>query len=453
MSQNKFATKFQGILDKYFHKIFNNSHFFYTIIFFILALIIALLSLIPATGDFILFLSIVIAITFILLMFEGLVPQLEKYLFSSEKKFDKKKIICFAINFFISFILILVYFLLAHSTKITIPLLGWDIILPFFLIIIYFGWNLTQILYMRIGFEGSSTKLEDKINDKFGFSKRKDSICFSFLILAICVPILLQLATFFIFLSSFSQGDPLAWYIGCNVLIIVLIFVLSWRLITLYQRSKKNNTPNVFASMFYILIWIVIWFRTISFLNSLSGILQASTEAAIVSNLIDIILMVFTSIMVLRSLGAKVHDSVLFNQNNMPLFLFSFVMLYIEGQIIMITGAGTLSGIFADKNQIGLITNLLIISVTAIFYWWYSERSLERKGLIVRKRYNSEEVALVVNDFREFLINKNALDTNRVGDEDVHDFLLSKNIAVPLEKPVETDSEPEINKDLSGNQE
>ncbi len=453
MSQNKFATKFQGILDKYFHKIFNNSHFFYTIIFFILALIIALLSLIPATGDFILFLSIVIAITFILLMFEGLVPQLEKYLFSSEKKFDKKKIICFAINFFISFILILVYFLSARSTQITIPLLGWDIILPFFLIIIYFGWNLTQILYMRIGFEGSSTKLEDKINDKFGFSKRKDSICFSFLILAICVPILLQLATFFIFLSSFSQGDPLAWYIGCNVLIIVLIFVLSWRLITLYQRSKKNNTPNVFASMFYILIWIVIWFRTISFLNSLSGILQASTEAAIVSNLIDIILMVFTSIMVLRSLGAKVHDSVLFNQNNMPLFLFSFVMLYIEGQIIMITGAGTLSGIFADKNQIGLITNLLIIFVTAIFYWWYSERSLERKGLIVRKRYNSEEVALVVNDFKEFLINKNALDTNRVGDEDVHDFLLSKNIAVPLEKPVETDSEPEINKDLSGNQE
>ena len=301
---------------------------------------------------------------------------------------------------------------------------------------------------MRIGFEGSSTKLEDKINDKFGFSKRKGSICFSFLILAICVPILLQLATFFIFLSSFSQGDPLAWYIGCNVLIVVLIIVLSWRLVTLYQRSKRNNTPNVFASIFYILIWIVIWFRTISFLNSLSGILQTSTEVAIVSSLIDIILMVFTSIMVLRSLGAKLYDSVLFNQNNMPFFLFSFVILYIEGQIIMITGAGTLSAVFTNKNQITLITNLLIIIVTAIFYWWYSEHSLERKGLIVRKRYNSEEVALVVNDFREFLINKNALDTNKVGDVDVHDFLLSKNITVPLEKSVETDSEFNNKKDL-----
>jgi hypothetical protein len=119
----------------------------------------------------------------------------------------------------------------------------------------------------------------------------------------------------------------------------------------------------------------------------------------------------------------------------------------------MITEAGDLPAVFNNRNQISLTTSFLIIAITVIFYWWYSEHSLERKGFIARKRYYPEEVALIIDDFKEFLINKNALDTNRVGDEDVHDFLLSKNIAVPLEKPVEPDSEPEINKDLSGNQE
>ena len=131
MSENKFVAKFQGILDKYFHKIFNNSHFFYTIIFFVLAILISLLSLIPSLGDIIIFLATVTSITFILLMFEALIPQLDKYLFSTEKKFDKWKIICFTINFLISFALIGLYFGL--SPRIDIPLLRWGILLPFFL--------------------------------------------------------------------------------------------------------------------------------------------------------------------------------------------------------------------------------------------------------------------------------------------------------------------------------
>jgi len=109
MSNNKFIAKFQAVLDKYFHQIFNNSHVMYTIIFFISSVLIGLLSLIPSVGNVILFLATVISITFILLMLEGLIPQLEKYLFSPEKKFDRTKIICFTINFFISFFIIFLF--------------------------------------------------------------------------------------------------------------------------------------------------------------------------------------------------------------------------------------------------------------------------------------------------------------------------------------------------------
>ena len=430
MSQNKFLTKFQDKLDKYFHKIFNNSHFFYTIIFFVLALTIALLSLIPGTtiGTVILFLAIVTSLTFILLMFEGLIPQLERYLFSPEKKFDKWKVIFFAINFLISFTLILVYFLLAPSTEIEIPLLGWDIILPYFLIIIYFGWNLAQILYIKVGFEDLSIKVDNKLTDKYGFSKKKDTISLILLIVAIIVPVLLQLGTFFGLLSYFQ---PPALFIVSNVIIFIIIAITSWRLITLYLRCKKNNSSNAFVSMFYILIWIVIWFRSISFLNTLRGFLESSTEVQIISTLIDIVLMVFTSIMVLRSLGSKVYDSFLFNQNNMPFFLFSFVILYIEGQIIMITGAGAITAVFANRNQLSLITTFLIIFVTVIFYWWYSEHSLERKGFITRKLFYPEEVALVVKDFRDYLVDKKVLDMNKAGDLELNNFLLSKNLTIP----------------------
>ncbi|KKK42090.1 MAG: hypothetical protein Lokiarch_37650 [Candidatus Lokiarchaeum sp. GC14_75] len=451
-----FKTKIQQWLDRHFYQIFDNSHFLYTIIFFFATLLIALLSLIPnqVVGNVILFFATVISITFMLLMFEGLIPKIARYLFTPDKKFDKWKLIYFFINFIASSLILLIYFINGHSMNPNLPIqfLGWDVVLPTLFIIIYFGWNLVQIFYLRVGFEALSDNISEKVDNKYGYSKKKGSICLIFLILALIIPFLLQIGTFIGFLSEFQQPE-LIWYIASNILVFIIIFITSWRLIMLYLRSKKNDTPNVFSSIFYILIWIIIWFRAFSFLNSLRNIAQASSQIDILSRFIDILLMILTAILVLRSLGGKIYDSMVFNQNNISFFLFSFMVLYIEGQIILITGAGNLAGIFNDSNQINLINNFLIILITTIFYWWYSEYSLERKGLIVRKRYNPEDVALVVNDFRTFLINKNALDPSKIGDEEIQDFLHSKNIKIPVEKPSEIKSEPKIEKDLGTDQE
>ncbi|GAH39589.1 unnamed protein product, partial [marine sediment metagenome] len=172
----------------------------------------------------------------------------------------------------------------------------------------------------------------------------------------------------------------------------------------------------------------LIWFRSFSFFSALQGIVQSTTEIEILSRFIDILLMLITAFLVLRSLGDKVYDSMIFNTNNMQFFLFSFTLLYIEGQIILITGAGSLTGVFADRNQINLINSFLIIIITVCFYWWYSEHALERKGFIVKKRFYPEDVVVLINDFRQFLESRDAIDTNKIGDDDIQYFLDSKNI-------------------------
>lgn len=442
--KSKFIIKVQELLDKYFYRIFNESHLLYTIIFFISAILIALISLIPNWGDLILFLATTISLAFIFLMFFGLIPKLNDFLFSTDKRFDKNKIFGFLIAFGISFVIILVYFLLGHSTQSPIQFLGWDLILPTIFIIIYFGWNIIQIFFLKVGFEDLSVKINNKVLTKFELSERKEYIAIAFLILGLAAPILMQIGTFYGFWSYFApvnQGDPLDnlyLYIGWNVVVFIIIGITSWRLINLHLRSKKNETPNVFSSMFYIFIWLIIWYRVFSFTNALRGATQP-TGTDVIMAILDVLLMVATAILVLKGLGDKVYTSRIFNVNNMPFFLFAFTFLYIEGQIIMITGGGSLPGFFTDRNQVNLISNFLMLIITVFFFIWYSEYVLERKGLIMRKRYNQEEVILIISDFKKYLEDNEALDINKIGDKEFQDFLQVKKLEIKGLKPLETE--------------
>jgi len=442
MSLNKALSKIQEMLDKHFHSIFNNSHFFYTIIFLVALLLISLMSFFQGAGNAIILLATLFSITFLLFMFEGLIPPLDKYLFSTEKRFDSRKGIFFFFNLLISLIIVIPYFIMGNSTQLSIQFLGWDVILPIFYLIIYFGWNLVQILYLRIGFEQISENVNKKVADRYGISKKKEATCSLILILAILPPIIMQVLTLLGYSSYFipqagDPVDPLLWFIGYIGFIFILMVITAWRLFTLHLRSKKNDSINAFSSIFYLLIWIIIWFRSFSFINTLQNVVQSSTSLDITTRLIDVSLMVLTTIIVLRGLGDKVYDSIVFNKNNMPFFLFSFTILYFVGQIIMITGAGNLPGIFADRNQINLINNFLIIIITGIFYWIYSEIVLEKEGLIMKKHYYPEDVVLVIKDFKQTLEIRDALNTTKFGDDDLNNFLQLHNLRLPEPEPEE----------------
>jgi hypothetical protein len=425
-------SKFQNLLDKYFFKIFNPSHLLYTLIFFLSAIIVSMLSLIPGMGDVILFLAVTLALTFIILTVMGLIPQLHDFLFSKEKNFDKNKIFSFLIAFGISFVIVLLYFIFGSSSNLSIEFFGWDILLPPILVIIYFGWNVIQIFFLKTGFDSISVKANNKLLPEDESSDFAEVISWSFLVLAIITPIFIQIGGMFGFAQFFTPAagepqDPLYWFIAWNIGMFATIAITSLRLISLFLKSRKNDTPNIYSSVFYILIWLIIWYRSFSFINKFRGQVQTGAITA-VSSAIDILLMVATAILVLRGVGGKLYDKAGFNENNMPFFLYAFTLLYIEGQVVIFTGAGSFQGLGLSLDQISMLSNFLTFLVSVGFYLWYSEYSLQRKGLILRSQFVPSEVIEILRDYRKYLKDKDAVKSDKLSEEDFEKFLEEKNI-------------------------
>ena len=427
---------YKGKIDDFFHKIFSPNHLIYTVVFFLVIITITLLSFSPSPnlGNAILFFATTFSLAFIILMIIGIFPQSHPYLLSSDKKFEPKKIVTLAISLGISFIITLIYFLLGSSSQLPIQFLGWDFILPSLFIVIYFGWNLIQIFFLRILFEDFAIKSNDKIILNEGKVKKNEYKGIIFLIISITIPILIQLGTYFGFLSFFEPLNPsdpidsLYWFYGWNIVMYIIIFLISWRLIALFIKSVKNGTPNVFLSIFHILIWFYIWYKSFSFIYSFRTAIQ-NLGIDIFRVLIDILLMTFTAILVLKGLGDKLYRFKIFNPNNISFFLFAFTILYIEGQVIMILGAGSISGTYTSRSQINLVNNFLILLVTIIFYWWYSEYVLERKGLIFKKYFKKEEVIGIVKDFKSYLENTGALSSDKISEWEFENFLTKKKLS------------------------
>jgi hypothetical protein len=432
MSEPITRSKIGDKLDRYFHKIFNPSHIAYTIFFFIEVLALILFFFLGATslGNVGLYLATTFSLSFIVLMFLGINSKFDRYLFT--KSLDQHKVLIFVGSLGISALIVLLYFLFGSSTQIPIQFLGWDYILPGFFIVLYFGWNMAQIFFLRTSFVNISESLDNKVLSRTE-SHRNKIFSVVFLILALAVPVLSQLGTYFSFISYFEPQppgyslEPLWWFNGWNIAMYVIIFVISYRLIFLYIKSMKNDTYNVFSSIFFILVWIIIWYRSFSFINSFRSVTQAVGIDAFRA-VIDVLLMIFTAILVIRGLGNKTFRFKIFNSNNLAFFLFAFTLIYIEGQIVMITGAGSISGTYTSRSQVNLTNNFIVLLITIVFYWVFSQYILEKKGLIVKKLFKQEEVIQIVSDFKNYLINSGALESNKIDDWEFQNYLRSKKL-------------------------
>ena len=452
MSEPVTDSKIMIKLNKYFHKIFSPSHFAYTIFFFIEVLILIVFYFLGSTtlGNIGLFLATTFSLTFIFLMLIGISSKFESYLFS--KSLDQYKTMVFIITLGVSFVIVLLYFLFGHSDQIDnsiefIKFIGWDYILPGFYIIVYFGWNIAQIFFLKTSFEDIAFKANDKIVSDSN-SNRNKYFSIIFLILAISISILTQLGTYFAFISFFepqtSTDSSLIWFNGWNIAMYGVIFLISYRLVFLNIKSIKNNTPNIYSSIFFVLVYLIIWYRSFSFINSfrsVSSALVAGIDAF--RAFIDIVLMIITAILVIKGLGSKTFKFRIFNPNNLAFFLFAFTLIYIEGQIVMITGAGSISGTYTNRNQVNLVNNFAVLLITIIFYWFYSEYSLKKNGLILKQNFNQKEVIEIVTDFKSHLINSGALDSEKINDWEFQNFLKNKKLFIEEEERESEYNSPE----------
>jgi len=434
-------SKIMIILDKYFHKIFSPSHIAYTIFFFIEVLVLIVFYFLGsiALGDIGLFLATMFSLSFIFLMFIGISSRFESFLFS--KSLDQHKTIIFVSTLGFSFVIVLLYFLFGHSTQIPIQFIGWDYILPGFYIIVYFGWNIAQIFFLKTEFEAIAFKADERVISDSNANRNK-YVSMIFLILAISIPILTQVGTYFAFIPFFEPQNPtdssLLWFNGWNIAMYGVIVLISYRLVFLYIKSVKNDTHNIFSSIFFVLVWLIIWYRSFSFINSFRSVSGAVGIDAFRA-LIDILLMIFTAILVIRGLGSRTFKYRIFNPNNLAFFLFAFTLIYIEGQIVMITGAGSISGTYTNRNQVNLVNNFGVLLITIIFYWFYSEYTLKKNGLILKQMFNQKEVIQIVTDFKSHLINRGTLDTGNFNDSDFQQFLRTKKLSDEEQRQTEDD--------------
>ncbi|MHA1478014.1 MAG: hypothetical protein ACTSPU_07425 [Promethearchaeota archaeon] len=450
MSEPIRGSKIMIKLDKYFHKIFSPSHIAYTIFFFIEVLLLIVFYFLGSTtlGNVGLFLATVFALSFILLMFIGISSRFESFLFS--RSLDQHKTIIFVSTLGFSFVIVLLYFLLGHSTQIPIQFIGWDYILPGFYIIVYFGWNIAQIFFLKTEFEDIALKVDERVISDSNANRNK-YFSMIFLILAISIPILTQVGTYFAFIPFFepqnSTDSSLLWFNGWNIAMYVAIFFISYRLVFLYTKSVKNDTHNIFSSIFFVLVWIIIWYRSFSFINSFRSVSSAPGIDAFRA-FIDILLMISTAILVIRGLGSRTFKFRIFNPNNLAFFLFAFTLIYIEGQIVMITGAGFIPATYTNRYQVNLVINFAVLLITIVFYWFYSEYTLKKNGLILKQNFNQKEVIEIVTDFKSHLINSGALDSEKINDWEFQNFLRNKKLIVEEERV----SENNIHEEPTNNQ-
>ncbi|MHA1196369.1 MAG: hypothetical protein ACTSRH_02720 [Promethearchaeota archaeon] len=428
-------TDFKKKISKTFYKVFEPSHIFYTLIFLISLSIIAILSFIQIQNaeNIALFFSTTISLTFLMLTFLGIFRNLNNTLFSPEKRISSKKVSYFLLFALISVVLISLYFIYGTSSQLPVQFLGWDILLPTIYVIMFFGWNLIQIFFLKTIFENLAEKANFKVIKSKVNSKKKKFISNIFLIISILIPAIIQLGTFSGFLDYFtpqSPGDsltPLFWFYGWNIFMVIIMLILFWRLIYLHFQSLKNETPNIFSSMFFLFVWLLIWYRSFSFIYSFRTAVQTH-GFDIIRIFMDVFLMIATAILVLRGLGGKIYKLKIFNDNNLPFFLFAFTILYVEGQVVMIIGGGYLSGIYSNRAQVNMVNNFLVLMITVFFYWYYAKYILEKKNLILKINYKQEEVIQIVKDFKEYLEERGILEKDKISDNEINDFLWNKRI-------------------------
>jgi len=443
----KYGSKIRKILHEQFYGILDEERIHYTITFFIAAILIAFFSLFskeetwPMTTST--FLSAMFFIGFLILMIFTMMKSISMYMFGPIKEW-KYKIIIIGVAMAIGLILTTLLFIYTDPSKMPIVFLQHDKLLPVSFIMVFVGWNVIQIHFIKDGLERPAMKAEIKLIEKNPEKDKQILYAKLFLIIGMAFPFILHILTSWGFYILFNQfEDPSnptqqeltalnifwAWF----VVSIILISIMDFWQFRLYKKSIQYNKPNVFSNIFYMLLWVILWFRSFGFINSFRTATKLASDTFIILG--NMLLLVMTSILVLRGLSEKVKKGQYFHEESIPFLVYALTILYVAGQIsLILIGFGT-------RDQVNMFNNSLILITSIAYYFWYSKYTLERKNMIAKSSLTKDEVINLFIEFTNSLSTKLNDQANLIQNE--LDSFLDKTKLKILKREVEKEKEKE----------
>jgi hypothetical protein len=343
--------------------------------------------------------------------------------------------------------------LLYFYSEIPINWLSFSELLPGIFVIIFLGWNLIQIHFIKTSFHDLSMKVEKALITDQSNEAIKRTLSTIFLIIGFTIPLLLHSLTIVGFVPSFTtfsgptptveEQTALNIFIAWIIFMYIIIIALGIWQIRIFNKSMINRKPNVFSNMLYIMIWVILWFRSFGFINTFR-IVAGQTGSDIFLAIGNVLLLVLTSFMVLRGLAERVKKTDLFSEDSIPFLVYALTIMYVAGQTIMIQGE------FGDKNSLDMFNNTILLVSGIIYYLWYSNYILQREGYIQRTLLTKLEVKSIIDELEEKII-KEVPDQSEKVEKQVEEILLKYELKSNINNVDE--KEYSLNDDVENNEE
>ncbi len=430
--------KLQEYLAKNFSNVFSETHWPYTLVFFIAAVFLAFLQFFKgvATLTVGLFVATSFIITFGIFFALSNLKSLEPHII---KGATRKKLSIFLLVLAISMGITIIGFI---TSSILPPQYHFDIALPVAFIIVYFGWNFIQIFFIKNGLEIVSMKAEKRAFRNLATVESKRSSASTVVWLSIFAPFGMQIGILAFLLGGSTDTVANLWSNVVGQIVFMswfggtffLLVIASLYILAIHRQTVKHDTPSVFAPLMHLLFYVYILFRGFGFINAMSKAILGQTTSFI-DQVLDAILLVFTLLLLFKGLGSKLSKTSVFTLNNLPFIAYMFATVVIMGIMSLVLGISVGgSTVPIPQGLVSAINNLMMMSVAVIAYFLYLKRKLMQEDYLERDNYSAHEVSVLLGGFVDELTRRNP-SVDKISTRAILDaYLLSKEL-VPAGTP------------------
>ncbi|MHA1561598.1 MAG: hypothetical protein ACTSPA_05680 [Promethearchaeota archaeon] len=505
--QQELNKKTTEIIEGQFLKVFDKRVRLYTIVFIVGAILTGIFTAIQfnegiqgtsflgkdGITNFNQFMIITISFTMIigfsLILLLSRTKKLHDLIFAEEKEGIKALIT--GISLGIGFVVCLLWWgLVDQGVEDTVPFLQYQTLFGIILAIVFFGWNIIQIIYVKDTIEKTSIKSEARFQIKRELKSNESKnrtatilniiymiIPFVFQILFICLFLYFDTPKFFealdpattrtprfipdnFYWSDWLVANPIGleesrflvfftgyfvdiWW-GTRALQGILIWVIivfgitiatTQNQVKLYRKSKSNQTINVYSGVFYIIFWFLLWIKLFLIINTYITIATTTggDEASVAwyyqifDWITSILLMVITILNLVRTFGLKIKSV-----ESTKITKFNLVIILFIFVSSYWGGQWSLIASGTSQNILNLGTGVIVSFVYLGFYFWYSKWIMERRGFIRKSSFTTPETKAMLIEvsqrYKERLLQ--TIENEEIITTTLNDYMLEKKIVI-----------------------